>query len=118
MGLIIVNATALSVSGNAVSSEQVSTSTYQFIPFTGTCYLACRGSATGLNVQLAAAGQTLCNDQAIPYTGTAGAISVIDHQIVSFPIEAGSRVELKFRNTTGGALTVDYQLFIEPDGDE
>lgn len=115
MGLILVNATALSVAANAVSSEQVSSSTYQFIPFTGTAYLACRGSATGLNVQLAAAGQTLCNDQAIPYTGTAGAISVIDHEMVSFPVEEGSRVELKFRNTTGGALTVDYVLMLIAD---
>lgn len=114
MGLILVNATALSVSANSVSSEQVQTSTYQFIPFTGTAFLACRGSATGLNVQLAAGGQTLCNDQAIPFTGTAGAISLIDHELVSFPVEASSRVELKFRNTTGGALTVDYVLMIEP----
>lgn len=113
MGLILVNATALSVSANAVSSEQVQTSTYQFVPFTGTAFLACRGSATGLNVQLAAGGQTLCNDQAIPYTGTAGAISLVDHQLVSFPVEEGSRIELKFRNTTAGALTVDYVLMLE-----
>jgi hypothetical protein len=117
MGLILVNGTALSVSANATSSEQVSSSTYQFVPFTGTAFLAARGSATGLNIQLAAAGQTLCNDQAIPYTGTAGAISMVDHQVVDFPVEAGSRIELKFRNTTGGALTVDYILTLEPDGE-
>ncbi len=115
MGLVIVNATALSVAANAVSSEQVQTSTYQFIPFTGTLYLASRGSATGLNVQFAAAGQTLCNDQPIPYTGTAGAISIIDHQMASVVVAEGSRAELKFRNTTGGALTVDYLLVLEDD---
>jgi hypothetical protein len=113
MGLILVNATALSVAANSVSSEQVQTSTYQFVPFTGTAFLAARGSATGLNTQLAAGGQTLCNDQPIPFTGTAGAISLIDHELVSFDVEAASRIELKFRNTTGGALTVDYVLMIE-----
>lgn len=113
MGLVMVNATALSVAANTTSSEQVQTSTYQFIPFTGTAYLAARGSATGLNIQLAAGGQTLCNDQPIPFTGTAGAISLLDHEVVSFPVEEGSRVELKFRNTTGGALTVDYVLILE-----
>lgn len=113
MGLILVNATALSVSANSVSSEQVQTSTYQFVPFTGTAYLAARGSATGLNVQLAAGGQTLCNDQPIPFTGTAGAISLLDHELVSFPVEEGSRIELKFRNTTAGALTVDYVLMLD-----
>lgn len=114
MGIIIVNATALSVTANSVSSEQVSTSTYQFAPFDGQCFLAARGSATGLNVQLAAAGTTLMNDQPIPYTGTAGAISLIDHQLVDFPISQGERIELKFRNTTGGTLTADYLLILEP----
>jgi hypothetical protein len=115
MGLVIVAGTALSVAANAVSSEQVQTSTYQFVPFSGTAFLASRGSATGLNVQLAAGGQTLMNDQAIPFTGTAGAISVADHEIVSFPVEEGSRIELRFRNTTAGALTVDYVLMLEPE---
>ena len=114
MGLILVNGTALSVAANATSTEQVQQSTYQFIPFAGMVTLAARGSATGLNIQLAAAGQTLCNDQAIPYTGTAGAISVLDHEVVQFPVEAGSRCELRFRNTTAGALTVDYILTLEP----
>jgi len=118
MGLVLVNATALSVAANSVSSEQVQTSTYQFVPFTGTAYLAARSSATGINVQLAAGGQTLINDQPTPFTGTAGAISLLDHEIVSFPVEAGSRVELKFRNTTAGALTVDYVLMLEPSEDE
>jgi len=113
MGLIMVNATALSVSANTTSSEQVQTSTYQFVPFTGTARIAARGSATGLNIQLAAAGQTLCNNQAIPYTGTAGAISLIDHEIVSFPVEEGSRIELRFANTTAGTLTVDYILLLD-----
>lgn len=111
--LILVAGTALSVAANATSSEQVSSSTYQFVPFDGTATLACRGSATGLNVQLAAGGQTLCNDQAIPYTGTAGAISFVDHAMVDFPVETGSRIELRYRNTTGGALTVDYILGLE-----
>lgn len=114
MGLILVSGTALSVAANSVSAEQVQSSTYQFVPFTGTAYLFCKGSATGLNVQLAAAGQTLMNDQAIPFTGTAGTISQIDNEMVAFPVEAGSRIELRFRNTTGGALTVDFGINLEP----
>jgi hypothetical protein len=113
MGLVIVNATALSVAANSVSSEQVQTSTYQFIPFTGTARIAARGSATGLNIQLAAAGQTLCSDQPLYATGTAGGLSLLDHEIVSFPVEEGSRIELKFRNTTAGTLTVDAVLLLD-----
>lgn len=115
MGLILVNGTALSVAANATSSEQVQTSTYQFVPFSGTARLAARCSATGININLAAAGQTLCNAQPIPYTGTAGAISLLDHEVVSFPVEAGSRIELRFPNTTAGALTVDYILMLDAD---
>jgi len=113
MGLILVSATALGVGANATSSEQVSSSTYQFVPFTGMATLAARSSATGINVQLAAAGQTLMNNQPTPYTGTAGAISVIDHNLVEFPVEEGSRIELRFANTTAGALTVDYILSLD-----
>lgn len=113
MGLIIVNGTALSVAANSTSSEQIQTSTYQFIPFDGTLRMACRGSATGINVSFSAAGQTLCNDQPTPYTGTAGAISILDHEMASVPIEQGSRAELKFRNTTAGALTIDYIVVLD-----
>lgn len=113
MGIILVNTTALSVGANATSSELVQTSTYQFVPFSGVATLSARGSATGLNTQLAAGGQTLCNNQPIPFTGTAGAISVIDHEIVSFPVEEGSRIELRFQNTTAGALTVDSILTLD-----
>lgn len=113
MGLIMANGTALSVAGNGTSTEQVASSTYQFVPFTGVASLAARGSATGLNIQLAAAGQTLCNNQPIPFTGTAGAISVVDHEVVYFPVEEGSRIELRFQNTTAGALTVDYILTLD-----
>lgn len=113
MGLILVNGTALSVGANATSSEQVSSSTYQFVPFTGMARLAVRSSATGINVQLAAAGQTLVNNQPTPFTGTSGAISVLDHEIAEFPVEEGSRIELRFANTTAGALTVDYLLTLD-----
>lgn len=111
--LIMVSTTALSVAANATSAEQVQTSTYQFVPFDGDLVLAARCSATGINVQLAAGGQTLMNDQPVPWTGTAGAISIADHEMARFPVEAGSRCELKFRNTTAGALTIDSVLGLD-----
>jgi len=118
MGLVLVNATALSVAANSTSSEQIQTSTYQFIPFTGTLRIATRSSATGINVSLAAAGQVLVNDQPTPFTGTAGAISLLDHELASVAVAAGSRAELKFRNTTAGTLTVDYLVVLDDDLEE
>jgi len=113
MGVVIAAGTAVSTAANAKSADQVS-GTYQFLPFDATVAVIARGSATGMNVLLFADGQALMNDSAIPYTGTAGAISQMDHEIASFPLSAGSRVEFYLRNTTGGALTTDYMLVAEP----
>lgn len=113
MGLTIVNTTALSVAANSTSAELVQTSTYQFVPFTGVAYLAAKCSATGMNVTLAAAGQVLINDQPISFTGSAGSISLIDNEITSFPVAEGSRIELRVRNTTAGALTNDLMLQLD-----
>lgn len=113
MGVVIAAGTATSTAANTRSSDQV-TGTYQFLPFDAEVIVAARGSATGMNLQLFANGQALMNDMAVPFTGTAGAISINDHEIASFPLPAGSRIEFYLRNTTGGALTTDYILFAEP----
>lgn len=113
MGVVIAAGTAVSTAANTKSADQV-TGTYQFLPYDAEVFVIARGSATGMNVQLFANGQALMNDQAVPYTGTAGAISINDHNIASFPLPEGSRVEFYLRNTTGGALTTDYLLLAEP----
>lgn len=113
MGVIIAAGTATSTAANTRSADQIS-GTYQFLPFDAIVTVIARGSATGMNLQLFANGQALMNDQAIPFTGTAGAISINDHEVASFPIPAGSRVEFYLRNTTAGALTTDYLVIADP----
>lgn len=111
MAVVVAATTALSVAANAKSADQVS-GTYQFVG-KGKITLACRGSATGLNVSCKVGGISLVDDQAIPYTGTAGALSSNDH-IMTSQVMNGGRVELTFRNTTAGALTVDSLLLFDP----
>lgn len=113
MGIVIASGTAVSTAANTKSADQI-TGTYQFVPFDASISVAARGSATGMNLLMFVDGQAVINDLAIPYTGTAGAISQVDHAIASIPVSAGSRVEFFLRNTTGGALTTDYILFAEP----
>jgi hypothetical protein len=113
MGVVIAAGTAVSTAANTKSADQI-TGTYQFLPFDAVIYVIARGSATGMNIQLVSDGTNLVSDMAIPFTGTAGAISMNDHQIASFPVPAGSRTEFFLRNTTGGALTTDYIIFAEP----
>lgn len=113
MGVVVASGTATSTAANTKSADQVS-GTYQFLPFNAWLQVIARGSATGMNIQLQANGVALMNDQPVPYTGTAGAISIKDHEVASFPVAAGSRVELFLRNTTGGALTTDYMVIATP----
>lgn len=113
MGVTIAAGTAVSIAANTKSGDQVS-GTYQFLPFSAEVILYARCSATGMNIQMFANGAALINDQPIPWTGTAGAITRKDHEIASFVLPAASRIELYLRNTTGGALTTDFLLEAEP----
>lgn len=111
MAIVVASGTAVSTAANTKSSDQVS-GTYQFIG-KGKVTLVARGSATGMYLQLLVGGIALINDLPVPYTGTAGAISVNDHVVCS-QVMNGGRVELYLRNTTGGALTTDYMVLFEP----
>lgn len=111
MAVVIGSGTAVSTAANTKSADQV-TGTYQFIG-KGKITLAAKGSATGMNVTCLVGGIALVNDQAIPYTGTAGTISINDN-IMTSQMTNGGRVEFYLRNTTGGALTTDYLLLFEP----
>jgi hypothetical protein len=114
MGVVVASGTTTSVSANTRSTDLIS-GTFQFAPFSGTIYIYGRASATGMNIQLFADGTALTNDLATPFFGSTGALSQKDHEIASFPIEEGSRLEFYLRNTTGGSLTMDYQVVLEPD---
>lgn len=111
MAVLVASTTALSVAANAKSSDVVS-GQYQYSG-RGKYTLAVKGSATGLYVTCSVGGISLVNDLPIPFTGTAGTISLNDNVLVS-QLMNGGRVELTFRNTTGGALTVDCMLLYDP----
>ena len=111
MALVVASGTAFSTAANAKSADQVG-GQYQYVG-KGKFTLVARGSATGMNVTCAVGGVSIVNDSAIPYTGTAGALSAADHVMASQSLPGG-RVELFLRNTTAGALTTDYILYFEP----
>lgn len=111
MAVVIASGTAVSTAANTKSADQIS-GTYQFIG-KGKVTVVAKGSATGMNMSTLVGGIALINDQAIPYTGTAGTISVQDNIVASQNVQGG-RVEMYLRNTTGGALTTDYLVLFEP----
>lgn len=111
MAIVVASGTAVSIVANTKSADQVD-GQYQHVG-RGKFTLIARGSATGMNVQMAVGGINLVNDQPIPYTGTAGALDATAHIIASQVLDGG-RVELFLRNTTGGTLTTDFILYYEP----
>ncbi len=111
MAVTIVAKTTFSTAGNAKSVDQV-TGQYENVG-KGKIILAILSSATGLNVTLSIGGITVVNDQPIPWFGTTGGLSLADNVMVAQELNGG-KVEMFLRNTTGGALTADYQLMFEP----
>jgi len=110
MAVLVASGSALSVAANAKSAEQVA-GTYQHVG-AGVFTLVARASATGLNVTSTIGGVALANDLAIPYTGTAGGLDASAH-VIAAQVLPGGRAELTFRNTTAGAITVDFMLFYD-----
>lgn len=111
MAIVVSAGTAVSTAANTKSSDQV-TGRNQYVG-KGRLQLIAKGSATGMNVTLNCGGVALVDDNAIPFTGTAGTISVKDNVMVD-QVVAGGRVELFLRNTTAGALTTDYLVYFTP----
>jgi len=111
MAVLIASGTTVSVAANTKSADRVS-GQYQHVG-RGKFTLICFPSATGINITCSVGGINLCNDLPSPFFGTTGSMDTSAHVIVS-QVMNGGRVELFFRNTTGGALTVDYQLLFEP----
>lgn len=113
MAFPIANGMALSTAANATSAELISGS-WQQLP-RGRLTLVARGSATGMNATMQVGPYVVMNDQPIPYFGATGALSINDHVVLSQNVNGGY-LSLKIRNTTGGALTTDYQVLFEPAG--
>lgn len=111
MAVTIVSDTTLSIAANTKTADLV-TGQYENVG-KGKIILAALSSATGLNVTLSVGGITIVNDQPTPWFGTTGTMSLSDNVITSQLLNGG-KVEMFLRNTTGGALTCDYQLMFEP----
>lgn len=113
MAVVIGAGSAISTGANAKSAELIS-GQYQHVS-KGVFTLVAKASATGLNITCTVGGIALVDDQSIPFTGTAGTLDSTAN-IIASQVLAGGRCQLTVRNTTGGALTVDYVLYWDPLG--
>lgn len=99
---------SVSVGANSVSDNVLAGELFEFLPQNAQIVLSCAGSAAGLNVSLLAGGVALINDQAI--NGNNRFPIIPDDIMTQEIVPAGARLLLKFRNTTGGALTAFWRV--------
>jgi hypothetical protein len=111
MAIVVGSNTALSTAANTKTADLVS-GRHQYVG-KGKIQLIAKCSAVGMNVTLNVGGIALVDDNVIPFTGTAGSISVKDNVLVEQNV-GGGRVEMYLRNSTGGAITTDYVIYFTP----
>lgn len=103
--------TATSVAANSTSAD-LAVGTYQFIG-KGIISLIAKPSATGMSVSLKSNGVPIIDALPISNFGATGGLDQTINKIDEVLVNPG-RLELKFINTTGGALTVDYMVKYQP----
>jgi hypothetical protein len=98
---------ALSVAANAVSANVLAGQLYEFLNGPTPLVLAATSSAVGLNCTFLVGGVAFVNDQPI---SQANRFPILPDDIVTTLRRARGRLVLTFRNTTGGALTVNASV--------
>jgi len=98
---------ALNVAANAVSTNQVAGQLYEFLQSPTKLLLSATSSAAGINCTLLVGGVAIVNDQPI---SQANRFPVLPDDIVTGLKRAVGRIVLTFRNTTAGALTVNWAV--------
>lgn len=110
----IMTDSALSVAANAVSANIYAGKLYEFLTRPSIIRIRASASAVGLNFTLLVGGVAYMNDQAISQSNRWPVLP--DDLVGQFPGAAGARLIGTYRNTTGGALTVNDYTEIIPVG--
>jgi len=90
---------------------------YEQLPYPAQVTILVRTTATGVLAAVMAGSESIQDETPVQSGGTAG---VTPSPLNTLPIEfvggAGDRISLRLRNTTGGALTVDGVITVNPLG--
>lgn len=99
---------SVSVAANDVSANVLAGEQYEFLPDVAGVVLSVTGSAAGLKCSLLAGGVTIVDDADI---NSQNRFPVIPDDILTQETIPGqARLSVKFRNTTGGALTARWRV--------
>jgi len=91
------------VSGNVLSGEQ-----YEFAPFIAGVSIACVTTATGLRASFNVGGLSVLNEALV---SRANRFPILPDDVLAIiGADPGDRLFLEFRNSTGGALVVEWRV--------
>ena len=106
-----INGQGVSIAANSVSGNVLSGELFEFLPGQASITLLAVAAAAGIRVTFTLGGQVLINDQPI---SAANRFPITPDDILTvIGGFQGERLFLEFRNTTGGAVTVDYAVKID-----
>lgn len=97
---------SISVAANALSANVLSGLLYEFVDDGQNVTVSATGSATGLRASFIA-GVPICDDIAINLQNR---FPIVPDDVLTSGEVPGGRLILRFRNTTGGALTAFWRI--------
>jgi len=81
---------------------------YQYAPYDCICEVIHRGTGAGVVVQITSGSDEIQQESPLSAGGTAGVLTGrLNVEPVTFKAKAGDLIQVRYRNTTAGALTVD-----------
>jgi len=88
---------------------------YEFLPWPAQVKIGVRTTATGVTAAIFTGSQTIQETSPVQSGGTAGVTpSELNTPFIYFIGAAGDRLKIVLVNTTGGTLTVDGLIVVEP----
>lgn len=101
-----------SVAANSVSANVLAGKAFEFIMAPSLVRIYAASSATGILARVLVGPVTVCDDQLV---SAANRFPIRpDDLLVETPAPAGSRLVVVFRNSTGGALTIQSLVDVIP----
>lgn len=89
--------------------------TYEQLPYPAVVRVLLRTTATGVLARINSGSETIQEETPVQSGGTAGVTpSTLNTTPTEFVGAAGDRLSVALRNTTGGALTIDGLVQVEP----
>lgn len=102
----------VSVAANSRTANQLAGLQFEFLPAMCSVQLRCTSSATGIRSDFNIGGEQLAVDTLVPPTNRFPIAP--DDTLVTTSGAQGERLFLTFRNTTAGALTVQWAVEVLP----